>query len=119
VEFCTELGNRSIIMEGDALEIVSALRKEEGWPSKYNNFMEEARDLLSCFHRWSVNYVRRECNVVAHSLSQLVAKHCLHHVWFDTWLHSLVYPELSGTTNVIHSIYKFIVLKKKKQMEQV
>ncbi len=31
IQLCRELGIRNIILEGDSLEIVTAMRKNEGW----------------------------------------------------------------------------------------
>jgi hypothetical protein len=57
LDFCRELGLRSIILEGDLREIVMALRKEEGWLRKYSNFLIDAHNTLLTFHDWSTSFV--------------------------------------------------------------
>jgi hypothetical protein len=70
-------------LEGDALEIVSATRKEDGYPRKYGNIIEDVQKLLASFHSWSVRFVRREGNAVAHYLAQLAVTKKLNQEWFD------------------------------------
>lgn len=49
IHWCRELGIRNIILEGDSLEIVTTMRKNEGWAQAYSSIVDEARILLSSF----------------------------------------------------------------------
>jgi hypothetical protein len=89
VEFCTEMGFRSITMEGHAMEIVLALKKEDGHSSKYSCILKDARFKLSNFHSWGISFVHREANAATHELAHLAVTQHLHHVWIDTYPISL------------------------------
>lgn len=80
VEFCRDLGFPSIVLEGDAQEIVSALGNEAQCLGKYMSLIADARDLLTSFQSWFVSYVRREGNRVVHQLARMAVSHHLHQV---------------------------------------
>lgn len=98
------------------MEIVSALRKDDGWPSKYSSIMADARIMLSNFQSWNVSFVRREGNEAAHKLAQLAVKQHLHHVWIGTWpscLSGIVWKDQCNFIN--YKIPENLQKKKKKQ----
>ncbi len=51
IQLCKELGIRNIILE----EIVTALRKNEGWAQAYSSIVDEARIFLSSFQSWEIS----------------------------------------------------------------
>ncbi|XP_059442109.1 uncharacterized protein LOC132174476 [Corylus avellana] len=85
VEFSRELGYQDVILEGDSLQVVQAL-KEEGinWRS-YGQIVDDARVLLGTCRSWMVHHMRRGANQAAHSL----AKESLWHSSDQIWLHAL------------------------------
>ncbi len=58
IQLCRELGIRNIILEGDSLEIVTAMQKDEGWAQAYSSIVDEARILLSSFQSLEIKFVR-------------------------------------------------------------
>ena len=54
--------------EGDALEIVNTLRKEESCWSRYRQLIKDSRAILNSLQSWVVGHVGREANEVAHRL---------------------------------------------------
>jgi hypothetical protein len=70
VILCHELGFSSVILEGDALQIVQAIRKDGRCWSQYLHLIKEAGGVLSCLHIWKVNHVRRHLNDTANRLAK-------------------------------------------------
>jgi ribonuclease HI len=70
VTFCRELGFSKVILEGDALQVVNALKASTRNWSPYGHLIEEAHSQLSGMHTWRVNHVRRHLNGAAHQLAK-------------------------------------------------
>jgi hypothetical protein len=71
-------------MAGNAQEIVLALGKDDGLPSKYRSLMVDARLLLSHFQSWTANFMIREGNETTDKLAQLAVTQHIYQVWVDT-----------------------------------
>jgi hypothetical protein len=69
--FCGSLGARHIVVEGDALEIVHALRKDSACWGRYGNLVDDAKNLLNSIDKWEVQHVKRSGNEAAHRLAKL------------------------------------------------
>ncbi|XP_042944721.1 uncharacterized protein LOC122278607 [Carya illinoinensis] len=68
VQFARDLGLSKAVLEGDSLQTIQALqRDQEVWCSS-NMFLFEAKLGLVKFARWEVSHVRRDGNVVTHIL---------------------------------------------------
>jgi hypothetical protein len=85
VSFGRWLGLSSVWLEGDALDIIMALGREEDDEGKYGNYLVETRGILKQFLSFTVGHVRREGNFAAHFLAKLVVSHQLNQVWFDSF----------------------------------
>jgi hypothetical protein len=85
VEFCNKMGFSTIVMEGDAHELVTALGKANQCSSAYGSIIHDARTRLSTFQAWTVQHVRREGNNVAHSLARWAVSQQLHQTWIDSY----------------------------------
>lgn len=72
VEFGCHLRFQSIILEGDAKEVVIALGRDDNGLGKYGSLIVDAREILAGFQSWAVSHVRREGNEAAHQLAKLV-----------------------------------------------
>jgi hypothetical protein len=70
VPFCEELGFHSVVFEGDSLNAVNALNSHTPCWRTCGSTVEDTRDRLLQLHTWSVQYVRREANQVAHFLTK-------------------------------------------------
>lgn len=60
------MGLKDLIPEGDALQMVNILSKNDTNLSQRGLLIVEAKILLHTFARWSVNYTKREANMAAH-----------------------------------------------------
>lgn len=70
VTFCRERGLSKVVLEGDALQVVTALNSSTGNWSSYGHLIEEARSQLNDLHTWRVRHVRRHLNGAAHRLAK-------------------------------------------------
>jgi hypothetical protein len=96
-EFGLFLGLQSVVLEGDALEVVKALSRVDEDMGNFGNLIGETSILLRNYDRLAVNHVRREGNMVAHNLAKLAVSHPQNQVWFDSFpscLSELVSSEL-------------------------
>ncbi|XP_059441892.1 uncharacterized protein LOC132174217 [Corylus avellana] len=62
---------RHIILEGDSLEIVQLLQKEEGCWSIYGQAVNDTKKRLHSWQGWGIQHVRRSANGAAHQLAKL------------------------------------------------
>jgi hypothetical protein len=84
-EFGLFLGLRSVILEGDALEVVQELKRVNEDAGHLGNLIGEIRVLLRRFDCWSFIHVKREGNKVAHTLAKYAISHPQNRVWFDSF----------------------------------
>jgi hypothetical protein len=97
VEFGISLGFKSVVIEGDAVGVVSALNQVVVDEGIATNLIAETRVLLENFDRWTIKHVRREGNKIAHSLAKLVISQLQNRVWlgsFPSVLSDLVNSEM-------------------------
>jgi hypothetical protein len=83
VELGRKMGFSSIVLEGDAKEIVLGLGNPAGCSGRLHSVLPECRYLLESFSSWSVNHVRRDGNKAAHKLAKLAVSHYGNHVWVN------------------------------------
>ncbi len=88
VEFCREMGFSTIVMEGDAQELVTALGKADQCSSAYGSIIQDARTRLSTFQAWTIQHVRREGNNVAYSLARWAVSQQLHQTCIERCISS-------------------------------
>jgi hypothetical protein len=84
-EFGLFMGLRSVILEGDALEVVQELKRVNEDAGHLGNLIGEIRFLLRSFDCWSINHVKREGNKVAYTLAKFAISHPHNRVWFDSF----------------------------------
>ncbi|XP_062152877.1 uncharacterized protein LOC133861169 [Alnus glutinosa] len=82
LEFGKFLNLQSIFLEGDPLEITTALGRLDDDSSKYGNLIMDARRMFRGFRSWNISHVRRDGNMVAHSLAKFVISLKQTRVWF-------------------------------------
>jgi hypothetical protein len=66
VEFSRGLGLQDIILEGDFLLVVQAVRDQGMNLIPYGRIVEDARLILPMLRSWMVFHVKREANMAAH-----------------------------------------------------
>jgi ribonuclease HI len=70
VEFCRQMGFSEIIIEGDSIEVVQALRRGDSCWTSYGTVINDAKRGLLNVPQWEVSHVKRGANVVAHMLAK-------------------------------------------------
>ena len=69
-DLCCKCGLRRVLVEGDSVEVVTALKHGGDCSERYGHFVDEAKQLLSTMEHWNVQHVGREAKNVAHQLAQ-------------------------------------------------
>ncbi|XVE92621.1 hypothetical protein REPUB_Repub01dG0113900 [Reevesia pubescens] len=70
LEFASELGFRTIILEEDSLCIIRSLQFREQDLSSIGPVIDEGWFRVSLFHKCSVCHVSRSCNMAAHATAK-------------------------------------------------
>lgn len=71
VEFDSEIGIGSAIVEGDSEIIVKALRNRDNGLISYGPLINDVSLFLGLFSEFSYSHIRRDGNKVAYSLAKL------------------------------------------------
>jgi hypothetical protein len=74
-----------MVIEGDAVGVVSALNQVVADEGITTNLIAETRLLLENFDRWTIKHVRREGNKIAHSLAKLAISQLQNRVWLGSY----------------------------------
>lgn len=96
VEFGLFLSLRTVILEGDALEVVEEINRVDEDAGKFGNLIGETRILLRRFDCWSVKHVKRDGNKTAHTIAKYAVSHPQNRVWLDSFpscLSGIVFSE--------------------------
>jgi hypothetical protein len=75
-DFISQLGLCVILVEGDSMEIINALRSGDVYRGTYVALVEDAKMLLNSSCRWELQHVRRTGNEAAHFLAKYALQHC-------------------------------------------
>lgn len=82
VEFSRDLGMLKIILKGDALEIVNALRMHgRTILEPLCQLIDDAKTLLRGFCSWEVRHAKREANKATHSWAKTYILQSLEQIW--------------------------------------
>jgi hypothetical protein len=63
--------HQQVVIEGDSLEIIQALRKDGQCWSSYGHLINGAKTLLSEVSQWEAHHVRRSKNFAAHHMAKM------------------------------------------------
>ncbi|XP_062167043.1 uncharacterized protein LOC133873342 [Alnus glutinosa] len=83
MKFGRDMGYEAIELEGDASEIVEAIRNSAKTANRFGGIIRETRQILESFGSWRISLVRREGNRVAHLLAKFAVANQSHYVWFN------------------------------------
>lgn len=83
MEMCNELGFRDVIFEGDAKAIIDVVNSEEDDESWRGQIIEDIKKIVRQREWWSVAFVHREGNVVAHQLAKLALQNEEEICWIE------------------------------------
>lgn len=65
-QLCNELGQQTVILEGDAKQVVDAITGRGSSWSRYGHIVEDIRVMLQAFSSWECVHVSREANNATH-----------------------------------------------------
>jgi hypothetical protein len=71
MELCCRLELGKVIFEGDSLEVVQILKKEEPCLSRYGYMLNDAKAMIGRRQDWTVRHVRMNANEAAYTLAKL------------------------------------------------
>jgi ribonuclease HI len=80
-KLCKEMGIRQVLLEGDAKEVVEAVKSHLPDESATGHLTADLRVALSLIPVWEVGHVRRVSNNVAHVLASLALREDIDRVW--------------------------------------
>lgn len=83
VQLTQELDFCKIILEGDAFQVIQAMRKEDQNWNHYGHLIEEAHEVLSCMHKWQVSHVSYNFNEAAHRLAKITLTINVEHILIE------------------------------------
>lgn len=75
-----------IIVEGDTLEIVYALRQDSCCWSRYGQLVDDVKIMLNCFQAWFVGHINGEANETVYCLTKVALHQSLEQVWMKEYL---------------------------------
>ncbi|XP_042944640.1 uncharacterized protein LOC122278525 [Carya illinoinensis] len=81
--FCLELGLQKVLLEGDSQVVVKDTNSNADIWANYGVVIEDIRSLLKDNMSWSVNFIHREANNVAHSLAKMALTCDEEIVWME------------------------------------
>ncbi|KAL8496020.1 hypothetical protein ACS0TY_019945 [Phlomoides rotata] len=78
-----DLGFKRVIFEMDAKFVVDAVNGEDTPRTTYSDIVAGYRGVLKDNRGWSVVWVNREANVMAHRLARAARGYCSPHYWVE------------------------------------
>ena len=85
VQFALEIGLTQVVVEGDSITVIKALKNGSGQFASYGNILDDIRFQSTGFQYVEFLYTSCVCNSVADAL----AKKANSHVGFQVWLEDL------------------------------
>jgi len=89
VNFNHKLSFYKVILEGDALQMVHALRKEDSNWCIYDHLIEETMGALHSMQSWKVHHLRHNLNDAAHRLVNVALSLSEAHVCLEETPHCI------------------------------
>jgi ribonuclease HI len=81
-EYCSRIAFRKIEVEGDALEVIQAMRCESVCLRSYGHLIDGTKTLLSSSGQWVAQHVKRTGNKAAHLLAKFACNSNIEKSWF-------------------------------------
>ncbi|XP_042983215.1 uncharacterized protein LOC122312624 [Carya illinoinensis] len=89
--FYSELGLNQIMLEGDSLAVIQAVQhKDESW-SPTGLVIRDIKIVLSKVQTWSIHYISRKFNVIAHALAKFALTCSEEHIFMEEYLPCIQY----------------------------
>jgi ribonuclease HI len=74
VDLCWDMGVFDVILEGDSLEVVNAIKEDQNSRRRYGHILDDIKIVLSSLRSWEVMHVKRDANMAAHRLTKEASK---------------------------------------------
>jgi ribonuclease HI len=82
-EFGRDLGLQDILLEGDSLLVVKAIKEPWTQWRSYGHLVEDARGVLNTRRSWTIGHVKRETNYAAHTLAKEAVNGVIDQIWME------------------------------------
>ena len=83
LEFALDLGFSEVVLEGDNIGVMRSIQSKGANNSSLGHIYGDIHCLAAGFRVWSVSYVKRTANSVAHSLAKYVRQVVDEQVWLE------------------------------------
>ena len=70
VQFALEIGLNQVVVEGDSVTVIEALKNDTGQFASYGNILDDIRFQSTSFQYVEFSYTSRVCNSVANALAK-------------------------------------------------
>ena len=68
LSFATKVGITEVVLEGDSMEVIQALIQPGSTLSSIGPWIDDSKVLANDFVQLQYSHIRRECNILTHSL---------------------------------------------------
>ena len=90
VQFALEIGLTQVVVEGDSVTVIEALKNGMGQFASYGNILDDIRFQSTCFQYVEFSYTSRVCNSVADVLAKKASSSVGLQVWLEDLLEDIV-----------------------------
>jgi ribonuclease HI len=82
-ELSKDLGFQDVILEGDCLQVINAIKdRDQAW-SPYGQIIMDVRVVLNSRRSWITSHVKRDSNKAAHELARAAVKNQSDCTWIE------------------------------------
>ena len=85
VSYCCDQGFQSLIVEGDAKQVVDTIQLRGRDASNFGQLVDDVLVIVDSFSNWQIQYVNREVNSAAYVLAQVATKKVIDMVWIEVF----------------------------------
>lgn len=78
-----DLGLKNVETEGDAKVVVDAIKSDDTLNTVFGNYVEACRNILASHPNYSIHFVRREANLVAHCYARAAHLYESFSIWIE------------------------------------
>lgn len=83
LQLCAELNVPVMVFEGDALQVIEAVKKKEECWSWYGQLIEDVKQAMKGNQGWTIQFTKRDGNKAAHCLAKLGLSSEEERVWME------------------------------------
>ena len=83
VELCRDMGFFDILLEGDSLMAVKAIKLQQEINASYGHLLEDIQLVLTTLRSCDIKHIRREANEAVHILAREASKNHGNNIWVE------------------------------------